>query len=221
VLGDAEAATQYSRDCARLLVHIDAMNKPVIAALNGMALGGGLEVALRCHGILAVRSAYLQLPEITLGIAPGLGGMVVPYRRWPKAAKAFHDMLRRADRMSATAAHELGIIDELANDIPSLIRSAVARVWTLSGPLARPIDQPVPIEAPQPVEPIAANGQRLSATVLHIIETAICDAAAAPTFGAALEIGYRAFAASACTAAAREGIDAFLQRRPPDFSKTG
>jgi enoyl-CoA hydratase/3-hydroxyacyl-CoA dehydrogenase len=221
VLGDAEAAAQYSRDCARLLVHIDAMDKPVIAALNGMALGGGLEVALRCHSIVAVRSAYLQLPEITLGIAPGLGGMVVPYRRWPKAAKAFHGMLRHADRMSATTAHELGIIDELAGDIPSLIRAAVARVTALSGHLVRPIDGPVPIEQPPPVDPVAANGQRLSAEVLRIIEAAICDAAAAPTFSAALEIGYRAFAASACTAAAREGINAFLQHRPPDFSKTG
>jgi len=220
VLG-AEAAAQYSRDCARLLAHIDAMDKPVIAALNGMALGGGLEVVLRCHSILAVRGAYLQFPEITLGIAPGLGGMVVPYRRWPKAARAFHDMLRRADRMSATTAHELGIVDEVADDIPSLMRAAVARVRGMSGHLVRPIDQPVPIEQPQPIKPIAANGQRLSAKVLRIIETAICDAAAAPTFSAALEIGYRAFAASACTAAAREGIDAFLQRRPPDFSKTG
>jgi len=221
VLGDEAAAAQYSRDCARLLVHIDAMDKPVIAALNGMALGGGLEVALRCHGIMAVRGAFLQLPEITLGIAPGLGGMVVPYRRWPKAAKAFHDMLRRADRMSAATAHEFGIVDELADGIPSLIRAAVARVRALSGHLARPVDRPVSIEAPQPVEPVAANGQRLSATVLRIIDKAICDGAAAPTFNAALEIGYRAFAASACTPAAREGIDAFLQRRPPDFSKTG
>jgi enoyl-CoA hydratase/3-hydroxyacyl-CoA dehydrogenase len=68
---------------------------------------------------------------------------------------------------------------------------------------------------------VAANGQRLSSEAIGIPDTAIRDAAAAPTFAAALEIGYRAFGASACTAAAREGIDAFLQRRPPDFSKTG
>ena len=71
VLGNAEAAAQYARDCARLLVHIDTMHKPVVAALNGMALGGGLEIALRCHCIVAMRNASLQLPEITLGIVPG------------------------------------------------------------------------------------------------------------------------------------------------------
>jgi len=89
MLGDAHASAQYARDCARLLVHMDAMSKPVVAAVNGMALGGGLEMALRCHGIVAMRGAVLQFPEIALGIVPGLGGMVVPYRRWPKAATAF------------------------------------------------------------------------------------------------------------------------------------
>jgi enoyl-CoA hydratase/3-hydroxyacyl-CoA dehydrogenase len=221
VLGNAEAAAQYARDCARLLVHIDAMHKPVVAALNGMALGGGLEIALRCHCIVAMRSASLQLPEITLGIVPGLGGMVVPYRRWPKGAAAFHDMMRRAAHMSATVAHEIGMIDALADDYAGLMTEAVARVRAFAGRPAWSDDGAVHVEPPAPIEPVAANGQRLSPEAIGILEAAIRDAAAAPSFAAALEIGYRAFAASACTAAAREGIDAFLQRRPPDFSKTG
>lgn len=52
-------------------------------------------------------------------------------------------------------------------------------------------------------------------------EQAIRDAAAAPDLVHALEIGYRAFGASACTAAAKEGVSAFLERRKPDFTKTG
>ena len=221
VLGDAEAAAQYARDCARLLVHIDGMRKPVVAALNGMALGGGLEIALRCHAIVATKGAWLQLPEISLGIVPGLGGMVVPYRRWPQAANAFHDMMRRATRLSTKAAHEIGVIDTLADDHAGLIAAAVACVHALAGRPARPIDGTVYIELPAPIEPVAANGQRLSAEAIGIIDAAVRAAAAAPTLAAALEIGYRAFGASACTAAAREGIDAFLQHRPADFAKTG
>src|SRR5690606_18115227 len=80
MLGDAQAAAQYARDCSRLLVHLDAMRKPVVAALNGMALGGGFELAMRCHSLVAVRDASMQLPEVTLGIVPGIGAMVVPYR---------------------------------------------------------------------------------------------------------------------------------------------
>jgi enoyl-CoA hydratase/3-hydroxyacyl-CoA dehydrogenase len=61
----------------------------------------------------------------------------------------------------------------------------------------------------------------LSATTLRLMERAIRDAAAARTLADALEIGYAAFGASACTAAAREGIAAFGERRRPDFSACG
>lgn len=221
MLGDAEAAAQYARDCSRLLLHIDRMTKPVIAALNGLAFGGGLELALRCHGIVAMSHAALQLPEILLGIVPGLGAMVVPYRRWPKAAVTFHTMMRRAERVSAKAAHELGMVDPLSDDYAGMIEAAVERVHALTGRLKPPADGAIAIEPPTPADAVAADGQKLSAEVLRILEHAIVDAAAAPTFDTALEIGYRAFGRSACTAAAREGIEAFLSRRMADFSKTG
>jgi len=221
MLGDAAAAVQYSRDCSRLLVHLDAMTKPVVAALNGMALGGGLELAMRCHGIVALRDAWMQLPEITLGIVPGIGAMVVPYRRWPQAAATFHGMLRRAERLKAVRAHELGIIDALADDVGGLVAQAVARVQALAGKTSGIARGPVSLEPLAPIEPVAATGQPLSREVLGILERAVRDAAAAASLDEALEIGYRAFGASACTAAAREGIAAFQDGRKPDFSKTG
>jgi enoyl-CoA hydratase/3-hydroxyacyl-CoA dehydrogenase len=221
MLGDAQAAAQYARDCSRLLLHIDRMAKPVVAALNGMALGGGLELALRCHGAVAMRNASLQLPEILLGIVPGLGAMVVPYRRWPKAAMTFHAMMRRAERVSAKMAHEIGIVDRLSDDYATMIESAIERVHTLAGHLQAPADGAIAIEPPAPADALAFNGQKLSVEVTRILERAIVDAAAAPSFNAALEIGYRAFGLSACTAAAREGIDAFLSHRPANFEKTG
>jgi len=217
MLGDAGASAQYARDCSRLLVHLDAMDKPVVAALNGMALGGGLELAMRCHALVAQRGAWLQFPEITLGIAPGIGAMVVPYRRWPNAAALFHRMLRSAERLDAVKAHEAGIVAELADDYASLVRQAVERVRALAGRPRPTLDGPVAIA------PFDATGgkQSFSREVVGIIEQAVRAAASAPTLAAALEIGYEAFARSACTAAAREGITAFGERRKPDFARTG
>ena len=219
MLGDAAASAQYARDCSRLLVHLDAMQKPVVAAINGMALGGGFELALRCHALVATRDAWLQFPEVTLGILPGIGGMVVPYRRWPAASATFDAMLRRGDKLAAADAHALGIVAALADDVPALIAIAVERVRALAhGPHAI-ADGAVATPALAPIEPNAANGLGLSPTTIALIERAIREAAAAPTLASALEVGYRAFGESACTTAAREGITAFGEGRRPDFSR--
>ena len=220
MLGDAESATQYARDCSRLLVHLDGMKKPVVAALNGMALGGGLELAMRCHGIVALKNAWMQLPEITLGIVPGIGAMVVPYRRWPRAAEAFHGMLRRAERLTALQANELGVVDALADDLAGLLAQAAARARALAGKPSSIAQGAVALAPLEPVAPAASSGQPLSREVMGILDQAVRDAAAAGTLNEALEIGYRAFGASACTAAAREGISAFQEGRKPDFNST-
>jgi len=204
MLGDAPAAAQYARDCSRLLVHLDSMAKPVVAALNGMALGGGLELAMRCHAIVAQRGAWLQFPEVSLGIAPGIGAMVVPYRRWPQAAALFHGMLRDAERLDAAHAHEVGIVAALADDYSSLIEKALQQVHALASQRRAALDGAVAIE---PFPKVKAG---FSGEVVGIIEQAVQAAAAAPTLADALEIGYQAFGRSACTAAAREGIAAFL-----------
>ena len=88
-LGNFNAAAQYAKDCAEVQLFMDKMKKPIVAAINGMALGGGFEVALRCHGMVATKNAFFQFPEITLGILPGIGGCIVPYRKWPQGAKLF------------------------------------------------------------------------------------------------------------------------------------
>jgi enoyl-CoA hydratase/3-hydroxyacyl-CoA dehydrogenase len=68
---------------------------------------------------------------------------------------------------------------------------------------------------------VGPDGLALSPTAIALMEDAIRGAAAASTLASALEIGYRAFGASACTAAAREGIGAFGEHRRADFTKTG
>jgi len=59
---------------AKLFSHVERLNKPVIAAVNGFALGGGLELAMSCHFRVASESAKLGLPEVGLGVIPGYGG---------------------------------------------------------------------------------------------------------------------------------------------------
>jgi enoyl-CoA hydratase/3-hydroxyacyl-CoA dehydrogenase len=220
VLGDAAAAVQYSRDCSRLLEYLDAVRKPVVAALNGMALGGGLELAMRCQGIVAVRSAYLQFPEITLGLLPGIGGLVVPFRRWPQAAARLHAMVREAERLDADQARQLGMLDAVVDDVGELLPAAMQLIRELAR-AARPAhDGPVRIAAAQPATG-TARGLPVSRAVIAIIDRAVQDAARAGSLAAALEIGYRAFGDCACTAAAREGVTAFGERRTPDFVSTG
>jgi enoyl-CoA hydratase/3-hydroxyacyl-CoA dehydrogenase len=210
MLGHADVAAQYARDCSRLLVHLDAMAKPVVAAANGMALGGGLELALRCHGIVAVRDAWFRLPEVTLGIAPGIGALVVPYRRWSEAGAAFHEMLRLGKRVTAAQAVELGFVDELVSDSESLTAAAVARVHALAGRLPSVPDGPVAIPPFAELESSTLDEMGLSREVIDIIEEAIREAAGAATLDEALEVGYRAFGATACTTAAHEAITAFV-----------
>ncbi|MFQ5555955.1 MAG: 3-hydroxyacyl-CoA dehydrogenase/enoyl-CoA hydratase family protein, partial [Acidimicrobiales bacterium] len=153
----------------------------------------------------------LRLPEVTLGIAPGLGAMVVPYRRWPAASGVLADMNRYGRELTAADARELGIVDAVAPDIAGLVSAAIDRVRALSEHDLEPIpDGPVELGVLDDGE--APAGEALDPEVVGIIDRAIRAAAAAPTLGDALEIGYRAFGASACTAAASENITAFVTR---------
>ncbi len=221
MLGNKEQSVEYARACSRLLVHLDRCRKPVVAALNGLALGGGLELAMRCHGMVAVQGAWMQLPEITLGIVPGIGAMVVPYRRWPKASEIFHNMLLTAEKLRAGKAHEIGMVDELVKEQSQLIPAAIKLVERTAVPGGHISEAPVEIPEIETIFTTSVTGQVLSRQIVGIIAKAVKAAAAAPSFAKALEVGYDAFGESALTGAANEGIAAFLGRRVPEFDKTG
>src|SRR4051812_7482825 len=90
----------------------DAMSKPLVAAIGGFALGGGLELALACHYRIAAPKAQLGLPEVKLGILPGSGGT----QRLPRAipmAEAVR-LMTTGDFISSEKAKELGLVDEIA-----------------------------------------------------------------------------------------------------------
>lgn len=86
---------------------------PAFAAVEGFALGGGLEIALSCDMIIAGEGALVGLPEVSVGVIPGGGGTQLLTRRigWSRAARAIFT----AAKLPAPEAHELGIIDELVS----------------------------------------------------------------------------------------------------------
>jgi 3-hydroxyacyl-CoA dehydrogenase len=91
---------------------IENSPKPVIAAIHGTALGGGLELALACHYRVAVADAKCGLPEVKLGILPGAGGT----QRLPRVVglTLALDMITSGDPIGAKAAHQAGLVDEIA-----------------------------------------------------------------------------------------------------------
>ncbi|MBU4425249.1 MAG: enoyl-CoA hydratase/isomerase family protein [Proteobacteria bacterium] len=219
MLGDSDASVQYAKDCAGVQLFMDQMDKPIVAAINGMALGGGLEVAIRCHSLIATKNVLLQFPEITLGILPGIGGCIVPYRKWPDGAALFNEMICFGRPIKAKEAAEIGMVTRIVDDYSELIKAAVEEVTNLQGKVKRISDAKVDIpEITTPDEPMAGK-QPLSKEAVSIVLKTVKDGAAADSFAEALEIGYKGFGEIACTDAAKEGISAFLEKRKPEFKK--
>ncbi|MEA3231609.1 MAG: 3-hydroxyacyl-CoA dehydrogenase/enoyl-CoA hydratase family protein [Thermodesulfobacteriota bacterium] len=219
MLGDRAASAQYAKDCAKVQVFMDQMQKPVVAAVNGLALGGGLEVAIRCHRIVAVRTARFQFPEITLGILPGIGGCIVPYRKWPRGAALFHEMICLGRPLTVREAADIGMIDDVADDYSGMIRAALAAVKEMGERVPAISEGSVEIPPVIISEQYFTGETSLSREAVAITTRTIEKGAAADNLNQALEIGYNGFAEIACTEAAREGISAFLGKREPRFTK--
>jgi enoyl-CoA hydratase/3-hydroxyacyl-CoA dehydrogenase len=199
--------------------YIGKMKKPIVAAVNGMALGGGLELAMRCHGMVAAKNAVFQFPEITLGILPGIGGCVIPYRKWPKGAALFNEMVCLAKRINAQEAAEIGMVSQVSDSYLEMIRAAVIEVHNLQEELPQIPEGPADIpDFSIPDAPLAGK-LPLSREAVSITWKTVQSGAAAKTLLEALEINYQGSGEIACTEAAKEGITAFLQKRKPAFNK--
>ena len=105
-----------------LIAAIEASQKPVIAAIHGVALGGGFELALGCHVRLAAPGTRVGLPEVTLGIVPGAGGT----QRLPRliGVPAALDVIVSGTMVPAAKALVLGMIDEVVEG--DVVEAAVA-----------------------------------------------------------------------------------------------
>lgn len=141
----------------QLIAHIEQSAKPVVAAIHGNALGGGLELALGCHYRVATPDAKLGLPEVTLGLLPGAGGT----QRMPRLVgleKAL-DMIAFGKPVSGTQAAAIGLVDTLA-DAGMLQQSAIAFARQYAGAGPRPV-RPEPVQVdPAVIDHFAQDNAR-------------------------------------------------------------
>jgi enoyl-CoA hydratase len=107
-----ERAEELARNGQNTLFNkIENLSKPVIAAVNGFALGGGLELAMACHIRYASENARLGLPEVTLGLIPGYGGT----QRLPKliGKGLANELIFSAKMITSQKAKEIGLVNEV------------------------------------------------------------------------------------------------------------
>lgn len=140
---------------------MEASPKPVVAAIHGTALGGGLEVALCAHERIAVPSARCGLPEVNLGLLPGAGGTQrLPRITGPRKAL---EMMTSGNHVPAAECLSMGLVDALATE-GSLRADAIAHVRRMLAeqrPLTRISDRPVaPMSADEFAAFRAANAKR-------------------------------------------------------------
>lgn len=120
----------------RVMTTLENCPKPIVAALHGTALGGGLETAMACHYRVAVATARVGLPEITLGVLPGSGGT----QRLPRlvGARAALEMVLSGAPISAGRALELGLLDAAGEGDPIELGVAFAKQLVERGEGSRP-----------------------------------------------------------------------------------
>lgn len=186
---DAEAAHVVMREGQAVIRRIEQSPVPIVAAVNGLALGGGFELVLACSFAVVSNKASLGLPESGLGLIPGYGGtqrlarMVGPFT-------ARHMMLT-GSRLDAERAYQLGLA-VLPPTEPERLLATASEV----------------------AEAIAARGPQACRAILEAVDRGMdmpLDS------GLALETGLAALAIGGSES--REGIAAFTQKREPEFGE--
>lgn len=187
-VSDMENASQTNPLICKLWTRVDRFPKPTIAAINGVALGGGCELAMACHFRIMVDhpKAKIGLPELNLGIIPGWGGTQRMSRLIGKARAL--DLILFSKRMTAPEALEIGLVNQVS--APGQLMDDVLE---FAGRLAaRP--------------PIAVS------CILKAMA-----AGAYEGIDAGLKVEFESAATLAQTEDATEGMIAFLEKRDPVF----
>jgi enoyl-CoA hydratase len=177
----------YNRRIMNSFSFLEVLPKPVIAAINGFAFGGGLELALACTFRLAASEAKMGLPEVRLGILPGTGGT----QRLPRTIgkQQALRLLLTGETIGAAEALRLGIVMEVVPAEELMARAQeLAKVILDNGPRAvSMVKDAVEVGMQIPLDKALAYTDRNLETLLYNEEM-------------------------------KEGVDAFLEHRPPSFA---
>ncbi|KMY32617.1 enoyl-CoA hydratase [Lysinibacillus xylanilyticus] len=185
--GQQEKALQMAEAGQALCDEIETMKKPVIAAINGPALGGGLELALGCHFRIASSTAILGLPELKLGLLPTFGG-TQRLSRIMGQAKALQ-LILTSKQLSADEAQQLDII-QLVTEPEELLPTAKAVAQSF-------VDGKSMTSVSRTIECIIQGGKD------HLQK--------------GLELERTRFAELFLTEDAKEGVQAFIEKRQTNF----
>lgn len=180
---DTQAMSQRGHNLFHLIEHYP---KPVVAAINGFALGGGLELAMACHFRLASDNARFALPEGKLGLMPGYGGT----QRLPRLVGRGRalEMMYTGEMIDATTALAIGLVNHVTTPA-ELLPKALG---------------------------ILDKANALSPLSHRMVNDAVCGGLEHPEKGYAIEAKH--FANIMVSEDGREGVQAFLQKRKPNFS---
>lgn len=184
---DGPAAQAFSRLGHRVFRRLELLEKPVVAALNGFALGGGLELAMCCTQRFAAATAKCGMPEGRLGILPGFGGT----QRLPRMvgkSRALR-LLLTGEIISAEDAFAIGLVDRV---LPPEQLLESCREWLRS---------------------VLANAPLAIAMLLRTVQTGL-----EMDLDRALEYESTAFGLIRSTADCTEGLQAFVEKRPAQFT---
>ena len=184
---DAAAAAAYGRRMHEVTLRLEALPVPVIAAVNGFALGGGCELAMACDFLYASANASFGQPEVNLGLVPGFGGSVRLQQR--VGIGMARELIFTGRRIKAAEALRIGLVNQVFDDVDSLLEGARGTI-----------------------EEIAAKAP----TAVSNAKDAINEIAGL-NIADGLEAEVRSFMKAFETADSVEGRAAFVAKRAPEF----
>ncbi len=182
-----EQGEHYSRRMQEVTTRLEGLPVPVVAAVNGFALGGGCELAMACDFIYASRNAKFGQPEVNLGLVPGFGGSVRLTDR--VGIGMARELIYTGRAITAEEAHRIGLVNALFDAPADVVAGAKAVVAEMAGK---------------------------SAVAIGLCKRLVDEAAPLPT-AAGLDLEAKGFREAFGTEDKAEGVRAFVAKEKPSF----